>query len=220
VSWQLHIAGDPADPVWEAGVAACHLQDPEDQATARELAVYAMTNSNAETIGDVIGMVERATPTQRRALLNKCRTEAGLDTVEEVERRARFEAFQKELADRPVRPTPTCPACGRYPTDPGGMPSANIAPVRRWWCPEHEHLAEPGDMDAPALPITAGMQLLPDEAEIERERRRDERLQRAQAERNEQRRIRAREKEEARKIHERQVDEGLAWTLAGPGWTS
>jgi hypothetical protein len=43
---------------------------------------------------------------------------------------------------------PTCPAedCDAVPIRPG-VGVFYTPNVRRWWCPAHEHLAEPGDLE-------------------------------------------------------------------------
>ena len=133
------------------------------------------------------------------------------------------DVFEQAMAAarRRRRPRPTCAVCGREPTDPGGFPAE--APVaKRWHCQECQHLAEPGDMDPPPVPLDwRTMSPIPSPEEAERAQREDERIQ---AEHERKMRVRREEAEAVaaareRYIHEHRNDPFVnPW--AGAGWSS
>jgi hypothetical protein len=158
--------------------------------------------------------LEQMTQPQRRELHNRARTENGLETIEDVEAHARFVAVN-EMARRraAARPTPACAVCGRPPTGPGGMPG-EVPPARKWHCPEHEHLAEAGDMEAPLFPIDFATMTPIDPDEIAREQREDERRREEDRRRAEERELGGREAREVARLR----DEQFRGELFGGRW--
>jgi hypothetical protein len=137
MSWRLNIPYHSLEePLYEIGLSAQHLEG-EDGAVTRQFALDMMLHSDARTVADVVQLVEQAEPAQRREMLNRARTGAGLETVEDVEGRERFEAANQALLNRPPRPVPSCAVCGANPTTSGGMPDLNVPVVRRWHCGAH-----------------------------------------------------------------------------------
>ena len=184
------------------------IEDPVERRVGRALLLNWATEGAgfAQNVADV----ENMSPQERHDLLQRAHRALGLETPDD-----RREREEREERDRIVwhRPIPECVICGEVARGAGGFPDANTPPARKWHCPDHVHLAEPGDMDPPPVPIGANMQYIPDDAEVEREKRRDERIQREQRERNEQRRLRGIEQRQVREAREREIDEGL---LGGP----
>jgi hypothetical protein len=98
-----------------------------------------------QTAGELLDHLAALEPHERRGLLDQARAHAGLESTAAIDARERTSTFTVRTLSRPA--IPTCPAegCTQSPCRPGGgllNPS-----VVRWWCPAHEHLAEPGDMD-------------------------------------------------------------------------
>jgi hypothetical protein len=204
MSWEIRVpVRDPSAPLTEAGFDSRHLEDAEDAAVTRELVFEAMVNTDAQTVGDLVDLVEQAGPAERRELLNRCRVAAGLQTVEDVEAHEKFLA-----ANRALRPRPPlrCAVCGVHPTGPGGMPDPNIAAVQRWHCPAHISQAEPGDMDPPPSRIGLDMRYI-DPAEAEAERRRDEQRAEQDRQRGEDRAAEAEAIRVARERYERETED-------------
>jgi hypothetical protein len=127
----------------------------QDGPVIRELVISARLDGVATTAGQLIEHLEGLEPHERRAMLNAARKTLGLPTVEEIEAAQQPKPLQ-------VRTTgaggsfPTCPAkgCGVSPTRHGIFWSPDC---RKWWCPAHEHLAEPGDLE----PRGSGIKLSP-----------------------------------------------------------
>ena len=195
-------------------------EDDEDRLVARENLGEA-AGGGAESMGQVIDSIEGASPTEVREILNRARERAGLPSTGDVEAHEAFEQAQviarRRAAPRPVQ---TCRVCGTRPTGPGGLP-AEAPPVRRWHCGQHEHLAQPGDMELPPLPIDFATMSPIDPDENEHVRREDERIQAEQ-----ERKMRARREEaeavaaaRARYIEQHRNDPFInPW--AGAGWSS
>ena len=215
MSWQIRIPhrNRRDAPLTDVGFDARHLEDPEDRAVTRELVLDAMLNSGCETVGDLVDMVENAGPAQRRELLNKCRVAAGLETCEDAEAHEAFEAANRALRPRPPQ---RCVICGAVPTTREGFPDLNVRRARRWHCRDHEHLARPGDMEAPPPPITMGMQLI-DPDEVAREQRQDERRAEERERRRQEREAEAEATRAARRRYEQAVaeDDDMRPEIAG-----
>jgi hypothetical protein len=113
------------------------------------------------------------------------------------------------LARRPKPPPPACPTCGTPPLTAQGFPDLNIAPVRRWWCPEHRDQAAPGDLDPPSSGIRADMTPIPSDAEVERDSRADARRAEEDRQRREERALRAREAREVARLRDEQREREL-----------
>ncbi len=143
MSWSLHVAHRRRDDslVDVAGLARTLPPGPERD-VARELAVQARLDGLA-TAGQLIDRLEHADGAQRRRLLDRAREAAGLEPLAELEQQERIAALR-------ARPEPftSCaiPGCRNLPTVGPGNPTLRDPHVRRWHCGEHEHLAQPGDM--------------------------------------------------------------------------
>jgi hypothetical protein len=96
---------------------------------------------------------------ERRALLDRFRKRAGLDTTTDIDARRRFEAANRNarLIAAQESPWQICaePTCNEIPINELGAPIPVDA--RRWWCPAHRHLADEGDM----LPRPIGLRIAP-----------------------------------------------------------
>jgi hypothetical protein len=181
------------------------LPDPEDRQVVQQLVVDAI--GTFATAGELIDHLDALSRPERRALLDRARVASGLDPVADVEGHRAFLRANEEIARRPRPPLPACAVCGINPTGAGGMP-AEVPRVRRWHCPEHEHLAQAGDMDPPTLPISPHFQFA-DPAEVERERRAHARRAEEDRQRREERALRACEAREVERLPEEQVEREL-----------
>jgi hypothetical protein len=132
------------------------LEGEEQRAIFRQIAFDTLFEGGIETTaGDVLARIENASVEQRREIVDKARTSAGLETIAEIEKR-------RELVEAtrwpPPPPPPSGPQrdeygrailecaaedCSEVARDPSGFPTLSNA--TRFWCPKHRHLAEPGD---------------------------------------------------------------------------
>jgi hypothetical protein len=108
------------------------------------------------------------------------------------------------------------PDCAAFPLGDHGEP--RMLNIRRWWCERHRHLSQPED-DTPWSP---GFGYDPQSGallDLERDR-----VERAQAERDEQRLAAQRANERAEREAEAALlgpdDNDAYWQPSGPGWTS
>ena len=201
MTWQLHVPHrDRSDSLLEVVDMAEELPDPEDRATTRALAMDAYLEDRLESAGELLDRIERADPAERRSMLDRARVSAGLlNTKDERDHRA-FVATNGRLR---VRPPQQCAVCGTVPTRPDGLPDMNVARVRRWHCPTHEHLAEPGDFDSLLSGVRPDMTPIPDPDELAREQRADEQRAEQQRQRREAREAEAEAIRVARERYER-----------------
>jgi hypothetical protein len=117
------------------------LDDPEDRVVCRELLMNARIGG-MESVGEVVRSVEAMTPYERKSVADRIRRRLGLKTsgvkaMEEASRLARAKA-----AD--VSTWQLCAVCGAIPTKELGVPIE--VSCRRYFCPEHEGMAQPGDL--------------------------------------------------------------------------
>jgi hypothetical protein len=155
----------------------------QDGPVMRELVISARLDGVAATAGQLIAHLDQLEPHERRAMLNTARKACGLPSVEEVE------ASRPKPFDLTVRTTgpsgafPSCPAegCTASPTRYGAFYTPD---ARKWWCPNHEHLAEPGDLEPRGSGLVYSPAGVPidfnpaaDEADREREASRRAQLQ-------------------------------------------
>jgi hypothetical protein len=181
-AWAIHLPhrGDRSAPLASVSEAARFLPQDEDRAITRQL-VMDWRLGGLKTVGDALDLVAALEPAERRRVLNHARKAIGLQSVEEVEA-----AQPKPLR---VRTTgagggfPTCAADGCNAAPVRASTGVFYHPgVRRWWCPDHEHLAEPADLEAPG----SGIKLspvgvpIPDEAAADERDRVREASRRAQ----------------------------------------
>jgi len=116
---------------------ACDAQvlESEARAVVRQLVLDAV--GSCATVGELVDRIECANPTERRALLNRAHTGAGLTTVEDAEAHDRFEAANDAIRRHPRAPLPRCPVFGASPTTGGGFPDPNWGAWWSGWCTRH-----------------------------------------------------------------------------------
>ena len=151
-----------------------HCRDARQDETRdvmRQLVYKARIDHGITTAGALLDFLNGLDAPGRRALLDEARQECALPSLEELEIAERAEATIRRGT---VPPMPRC-AVGDCPNVPTRFGAFYDPGVRRWWCPEHEHLAQPGDLE----PHGSGLRLSPsgvpipvdaDEEAAERER--------------------------------------------------
>jgi hypothetical protein len=184
------------------GDARAEFEDPTERRVARALILNWATTGDG--LAANLARVRRTSPQERHDLWARACRAVGVETPDERRERESYTPLIREYP-----PLPTCHVCGDFPRDNMGHPDPNFARVKRWHCSAHEHLADPGDMNPPPPPqFDPSVPFTPEE--IERMKRQDARIQQAQRERNEQRKLRARELAEEQKIRDREIGEGLS----------
>jgi len=187
--WQIQIPfRERSDSLTAVGELAGKLETDEDCAVARQLVISGLM-AGLSTAGQLIDRVEALDKTGRRELLDAARRLAGLESIEVVEGRRRFEAFNAsaQLVAAAESPWQVCAAdgCNTIPVNHSGAPVP--VDVKRWWCAAHRDQAAEGDMQPrpPRLrysPSGAIIEFDPDEdarearAEESRRRLREDRL--------------------------------------------
>ena len=113
----------------------------EDRNALRQLVIQAQVDGVASSAGELIDHIGALEPAERRAMLDNARRECGLPSTAEAEERQRFEAANAIAQRHALEALQTChaPNCRTMPTYDDG----SLRPVRerRWFCPEHAHLA-------------------------------------------------------------------------------
>jgi hypothetical protein len=148
--------GDPDEPVFDVIDSLRHTLDGDDRAVAREVLIEARMEGQA-TIGEVLDRIESMEPSDRRALVERARERAGLESLWALEwedDRRRRQAAAPPQRDAAGLAFQLCaaPDCSVEPlSDVTGAPMKVAA--KRWWCPEHEHLAAPGDLNPWTSPL-------------------------------------------------------------------
>ena len=169
---------DRADSLADVADNARALPAGEDRAVVRGLVLNGATDGLA-TAGDLLDRIEAATPAERRVMLDGARTRAGLPSLAEIDAQRARRVRAPMIPDSPPRDAAgcaiqVCPAegCGRYPLSPVSGATIPVA-ARKWWCPEHEHLAAPGELEPWTAPLVAfgpgGGLVFPDELQREAE---------------------------------------------------
>jgi hypothetical protein len=123
--------------------------------------------------GELIDHLAELSPDERRGILDRARAEVGLPSTAEVEA-----AQPKPLTVRTVNGGggfTSCAAaeCTASPTRNGIFYSPD---VRRWFCDQHAHLAQPGDLEPRRFEVRlspSGVPIPDDPVEDERERQRE-----------------------------------------------
>lgn len=126
----------------------------DDARVTRQIVLSAWTDGVATSAGELLDHLGDLEPHQRRAMLDQARADVGLPATADMDASRPRDALT-------VRTVPTAgfPSCA--------VAECNAAPMRlgifytpdvkRWHCPEHEHLADPGDLE----PRVIGMRLSP-----------------------------------------------------------
>jgi hypothetical protein len=231
--WQISIPyRDRSDSLAELGFDAGLLGE-EDRAVTRHLVLRALLEGD-KTTGDLLDRLEAADPTERRELLDDAREAAGLERSEDIDAREAFEArpvVGGSSLDGPYDQggrLQGCAACGAIPMHATtGLPI--VVADRKYWCPEHKHLAEPDDHLPPddvaavgphfewipAPSVQRRLQAEDDRRREENERRRRDREAEAEAIRAARRRF------EEQRAGDPYLDPplaGIAGAHLGPGW--
>ena len=215
--WQIRIPyRSRADSLVDVIGATRHLEG-DKAAVAREIAQRAQLGG-LRTAGELIDRLEATSKAERRQLLDSARQAVGLERSEKIDDREAFEGAQRVARlrasgrDAAGRLFTGCAAegCRALPSDPAtGLP----VPVadRRWWCPEHRHLAEPEDHLPPEDVTTIGPHFEEISApSIQRaEAARDEERRRADRRRAEEGTHEARERAEVERLRNEQFEREL-----------
>jgi hypothetical protein len=142
---------DRDDTLAATADAARALPAGKDRDVVRGLVLNGARDGLA-TAGDLLDRIEAATPAERRVMLDGARTRAGLPSLAEVDAQHARRVRAQMIPDTPARDEgglayQTCHAesCAQYPRSREGATIPVAA--RKWWCPEHEHLAAPGDLE-------------------------------------------------------------------------
>jgi hypothetical protein len=108
--WSLQIPyRSRDDSLADVADAARELPQGESRDVARQVALGALVDGTAASAGELLDQIERATPEQRRELLDAARTKAGLPTTGSVEAHRRADVASAALRlkagndHRPVR---------------------------------------------------------------------------------------------------------------------
>jgi hypothetical protein len=166
-------------PILDAISSDLDVLEDEERLVAREVLKEQLLTEGRETIGEVIADLESMERPERRELVERARSRAGLPLLSSVE----FEAEQRrrDAAAPPQRDGNGCslqvchePNCRAFPLDHVGAHAPH--PARKWWCDEHRHLAAEGDLDdwTPSMVMTAGTRGLVNIAELEADRVREQ----------------------------------------------
>jgi hypothetical protein len=175
MSWEIRIPYQDRSQTIRDAIEA-HV-DQSLEGEDRAIAFQLFLTTEFKTLGELIDHVESLDGDGRRRLLNEKRAESGLDSIEDVEGHARFEAANRALRMGPSRDEQGrrfvgCaePSCNVWPQGPQGEPIAVLDRV--WWCDRHKDQAGPDDQlppdDLQPRIDLATMQLLPSKAEQER----------------------------------------------------
>ena len=241
MTWQLRVPlRDRDDPLTEVGFDSRHLEDPDERATVRKLVRRAMLDGFSTTgeLVDELERLEREDPAQLRRVFDDAREEAGLESATSIDAKASLEARRAAIVTGPSLDGPNdiggrlrgCSAvgCSAMPTDPT-TGSLIVVQDRKWWCPEHKHLAGPDDHLPPDDVATIGPngQFIPAPSvqramQAEDDRRREAREREAEGRRAEAAVARrARERWKQQHAGDAYLDPpvaGLDHVRLGPGW--
>jgi hypothetical protein len=173
-AWAIHLPhrGERSAPLSTVAEAARHLPQDEDRQVCRQL-VLDWRLGGLKTVGDALDLVAALEPLERRALLDSARTDCGLPSTAEVDA-AQPKPLTVALVNGGSFPSCPAPGCDAAPVRMGIFYTPD---VRKWWCPNHEDQAAPGDL----LPRGSGLTYSPsgsiievDPADDERDRAREE----------------------------------------------
>jgi hypothetical protein len=151
MTWQISVPYRFPDESLVDVASHCRTLEGDERDVARTIVLEAAVDG-LRTAGELIDRLEALEPHERRAMLDHARAEVGLEPTAAVDARR----YQPPLAIRSSGGAsfPTCAGCDTAPTRHGIFYRPD---VRRWWCPAHEHEAQPGDLE----PIGSGIKLSP-----------------------------------------------------------
>ena len=170
MSWQISIPYQHRDERLVDTASHCRRLGGDDRAVARSIVLDAAMNG-MRTASDLLDHLDSLEPHERRALLDQARADVGLESTEAADARERLHRSGRSTTSGIA----SCAIneCANVPVRHGIFYDPR---VRRWHCPEHEHLAEPGDLE----PRVSGLKLSPsgvpiddDPAEEARDRARE-----------------------------------------------
>jgi hypothetical protein len=93
--WQIQLPyRDRSAPLTDVADAARALSTDEERDTVRQLVLGEIVDGSAATVGELLDKLEKASPEQRRKMLDDARAGAGLPTTGKVEFEARFKFVQ------------------------------------------------------------------------------------------------------------------------------
>jgi hypothetical protein len=124
---------------------AAHARElpPEERDVMRQIALSARLDG-MYTAGELLDHLAGLEPHERRDLLDRARAEVGLEPTGTVDTRSTVNA-RLAVSDDPRVQSCHAAGCRQIPVDASG--ALRLVDVRRWHCPDHEHLARAGDMD-------------------------------------------------------------------------
>ncbi|MGA8926074.1 MAG: hypothetical protein WB462_07615 [Solirubrobacterales bacterium] len=117
----------------------------------REIRRRFVIEEGVQTFGEALERLEGLGDPGRRQWLDAARVACGMESITAIEQRRADLVFEGALARTWPPPPPQwsemqrCPECGAYPTKAGG--AWTPVTVEKWWCDEHKHLAEEGDLE-------------------------------------------------------------------------
>jgi hypothetical protein len=155
--WQIKVPGHPKDRLNPSSIFELSnaLEDPEEKAVTRDMLLNAYMGG-LRSVGEVLGGLKSLNVDQRRWVLDRLRTKAGLPSTKVVEARREYKAANQAGAVRSsgYSAWQACPACGCVPVDENTGVLKPVS-VKRWWCEAHRREAAPGDME----PFSSGIRL-------------------------------------------------------------
>jgi hypothetical protein len=168
-------------------VTASHarvLPTDEDRDVSRQLVLGAYMGGVAETAGELLDHLASLEPHELRHTLDAARVAAGVPTTGEVEADERFRAASAAGRASMESTYQGCHAtdCHALPIhEAGGLRPVNVV---RWFCPEHVHLAAPGDISERPAPwrLSPSGAIVEDNAAADAAQAAAEESRRAQAE--------------------------------------
>lgn len=128
----------------------------QERGLARAVLLELAAEHGVATAGDALDVLEKASPPERRALLDRARATEQMPSTADVDAHEQVAAATQAAVRRAAATSSwqACqhPGCVTVPLGPMGetLPS----PFRRYWCEPHRHLAAKGDLE-PAGPRLA-----------------------------------------------------------------
>lgn len=152
MSWEIRFAYQGRDQPLADALADQRALPVDERPVARALLLELATERGIDTAGDALDLLERATPGQRRRLLDAARQAAGLETTGSIDAEQAHQARVRGLRGLPERDElgrawQVCAALGCTATPQGATGAPLPVAARRWWCGEHEHLAGEHDLE-------------------------------------------------------------------------